>query len=141
MTDANNLCNGWREDSLRVYLYFVTPSGDCGVRNLSSICTRAREIPRFARNDGLGVELKAGTSGLTENRKNDLGFSRESSSWSAALHKVCRTPQDLDFEDYRQNQRAFGGLFADVALEVHANFFLDNRPVGTFFGVRSIDGP
>src|SRR5882762_194998 len=44
-----------------------------------------------------------------------------------------------DFEDDRKNQGPFGGLLADVALQVHANFFLDDAPVGFFFGVGLFD--
>src|ERR1700751_380014 len=44
-----------------------------------------------------------------------------------------------NFENDRENERAFGCLFVDVALEVYANFFLDDGPVGAFFGVGRID--
>src|SRR5882672_10966439 len=40
-----------------------------------------------------------------------------------------------DFEDDGKNQGPLGGLLADVALQVHADFFLDDAPVGFFFGV------
>src|SRR6267142_1514732 len=40
-----------------------------------------------------------------------------------------------DFEDDGKNQGPLGSLLADVALQVHADFFLDDAPVGFFFGV------
>jgi len=45
-----------------------------------------------------------------------------------------------DFEDDRKDERALGGVFVDIALEVNANFFLDDGPVGLFLGVRLFDG-
>src|SRR6266850_7770842 len=45
-----------------------------------------------------------------------------------------------DFEDDGKNQGPLGSLLADVALQVHADFFLDDAPVGFFFGVRFFDG-
>src|SRR6266850_4544895 len=45
-----------------------------------------------------------------------------------------------DFEDDGKNQGPLGGLLADVALQVHADFFLDDAPVGFFFGVGFFDG-
>src|SRR5215470_2488979 len=41
----------------------------------------------------------------------------------------------LHFENHRKNERPLGGLFVDVALQVHADFFFDDAPVGVFFGV------
>ena len=51
-----------------------------------------------------------------------------------------RFAEDLDFEDYGEDERALGGLLVDVALEVDADFFLDDAPVGFFFGVGLLDG-
>ena len=48
--------------------------------------------------------------------------------------------QSLDFEDNRKDQGSLGGLFVDVALEVDADFFFDDAPVGFFFGVGLLDG-
>src|SRR5712692_226550 len=46
----------------------------------------------------------------------------------------------LVFEDDGKNERPLGGLLVDVALEVDANLFFDDAPVGFFFGVRLLDG-
>src|SRR6266852_2531835 len=46
----------------------------------------------------------------------------------------------LDFEDDGKNQGPLGSLLADVALQVHADFFLDDAPVGFFFGVGFFNG-
>src|SRR5262245_48276457 len=46
----------------------------------------------------------------------------------------------LEFKDDRQDQRTLRGLLVDIALEVYANFFLDYRPVGALFRIRSVDG-
>ena len=46
---------------------------------------------------------------------------------------------DLDFEDHRKNQRPLGSLLVNVAFEIDANFFLDDRPVGSFLGVGIVD--
>ena len=46
----------------------------------------------------------------------------------------------LDFQNHRQNQRTLGRMFIDVTLQVHANFFLDDAPVGFFFGVGLLHG-
>ena len=51
-----------------------------------------------------------------------------------------RFAEDLDFEDYGEDERALGGLLVDVALEVDADFFLDDAPIGFFFGVGLLDG-
>ena len=51
-----------------------------------------------------------------------------------------RQSRDLDFEDYRQDQRPLGGLLTYVPLEVDADFFLDDAPIGFFFGVGLLDG-
>jgi hypothetical protein len=40
--------------------------------------------------------------------------------------RMTKTESRLDFENDRKDERALGSLFADVALEVHANFFLDD---------------
>lgn len=45
-----------------------------------------------------------------------------------------------DFQDYGEDERALGGLLVDVALEVDADFFLDDAPIGFFFGVGLLDG-
>ena len=41
--------------------------------------------------------------------------------------------QGLDFEDDGHDQRAAAGGFLDVALEVGADFFLDDAVVGLLF--------
>ncbi len=41
----------------------------------------------------------------------------------------------LDFQDDWQDQRAFAGVFVDVAFQVDADFFLQDAPVDFFFGV------
>src|SRR5229473_3261594 len=51
----------------------------------------------------------------------------------------CVVPARLHFEDDGKNQGPLGGLLADVALQVHADFFLDDAPVGFFFGVGFFD--
>src|SRR5882672_10869610 len=52
----------------------------------------------------------------------------------------CVVPARLHFEDDGKNQGPLGGLLADVAFQVHADFFLDDAPVGFFFGVGFFDG-
>src|SRR5882757_3387880 len=46
----------------------------------------------------------------------------------------------LDLKNDGKNQGPFGGLLVDVALQVHANLFLDDAPVGFFLGVGFLDG-
>src|SRR5215813_14519108 len=45
------------------------------------------------------------------------------------------------FEDDGQDQRPLRGLLVDVTLQVHANLFLDNRPIGALLRIRAMDGP
>src|SRR6266446_4213475 len=52
----------------------------------------------------------------------------------------CVVPAHLHFEDDGKNEGPLGGLLADVAFQVHADFFLDDAPVGFFFGVGFFNG-
>src|SRR5260370_41946745 len=45
-----------------------------------------------------------------------------------------------DFENNGEGQGPLGSLFVDVALQVHANFFLDYAPVRFFLGIRFLNG-
>jgi len=47
---------------------------------------------------------------------------------------------ELNFQDYGEDEGALGGLFVDVTLQVDADFFLNDAPVGFFFGVGLFDG-
>src|SRR5882724_10874996 len=44
-----------------------------------------------------------------------------------------------NFEDDRKDQRALRSLLVDVTLEINADFFFDDRPVGTLFGIGRVD--
>src|SRR6266446_6593833 len=58
-------------------------------------------------------------------------------AWGCGVGGV---PAHLHFEDDGKNEGPLGGLLADVAFQVHADFFLDDAPVGFFFGVGFFDG-
>src|SRR6266850_5599970 len=51
----------------------------------------------------------------------------------------CSLRGGSDFQNDGKDQGTLGSLFVDVALEVDADFFLDDAPVGFFFGVGLFD--
>src|SRR5438309_8500705 len=46
---------------------------------------------------------------------------------------------ELDFQDYRHNQRPLLGLFRDVALQVRPDLLLDDAVVGLLFIAGNIE--
>ena len=93
----------------------------CGGRILS--VEERREIPCFADRAEFGIATWNG-------RRARL----------IALDEGRIGPFGSDFKDNGEDERTLGGLFVDVAFEIHADLFLDDRPIGALFSVGRIDG-
>src|SRR5713101_3500385 len=52
----------------------------------------------------------------------------------------CGSFKGSHLENDGEDERALGGLFVDVAFQVHADFFLDDAPVGFFLRIGLLDG-
>src|SRR5258706_5395157 len=143
VTDANNLCNGMtREPFASAHSRPSKHPSFRAKRGISLGFTHVQE-QFLTSHTPLGMTNGVWTDSEEANRGGrDEPWRSDCHNFGEARRLGYRAPNgwDLNFENYRQDKRALGSLLADVALEVHANFFLDDRPVGTFFGVRSVDG-
>lgn len=103
----------------------------------------AREIAAFKASDQVGKNWGNDPEGQKIKSHHD---ENEDKSGAAGIRgrssrRICHGGFSLlDLKNDGKNQRPLGCLLVDVALQIDANLFLDDPPVGFFFSIGFLDG-